>query len=158
MVGHSAGGVLARLYLVRQPDSGVDALITIASPHLGTGSAELGAMAGQSPLAWVAPLLGGDTFNRSQSLFQDLVRERPGSLLFWLNRQPHPRARYIAIVRDDDSLLGLGEVIVPTWSQDMNNVYALRGWVRTITVPAGHNLEETDGRLLARILRYLQSS
>ncbi len=157
LVGHSAGGVLARLYLVRHPGSGVNTLITIASPHLGTGSAEVGAMAGQSPLGWIAPLLGGSTLNRSQSLYRDLVRERPGTLLFWLNRQQHPAARYVAVIRREDSLLGLGDVVVPTWSQDMNNVYALRGWVDTLSVPGGHALQPSDGRLLVQILRRLRS-
>lgn len=49
LVGHSAGGVLGRLYMVRHPDAPVRALVSIASPHLGTDSAELGLMAGQSP-------------------------------------------------------------------------------------------------------------
>ncbi len=158
LVGHSAGGVLARLYLVRHPAAKVTALITIASPHLGTRSAELGAMAGESPLGWIAPLLGGSTLSRSQSLYRELVRERPGTLLFWLNRQPHPDARYVAVVRREDSLLGLGDFVVPTWSQDMNNVYALRGRVHTLPVAGGHGLQAEDGRLLARILRRLQSS
>ena len=134
LVGHSAGGVLARLYLVRHPGTTVSTLITIASPHLGTGTAEVGAMAGRSPLAWIAPLLGGSTVNRSQPLYRDLVRERPGTLLFWLNRQPHPEARYLAVVRREDSVLGLGDLVVPAWSQDMNNVHALRGRVRTLSV------------------------
>ena len=130
LVGHSAGGVLARLYIVRHPGTEVSTLITIASPHLGTGSAEMGA----------------------------LVRERPGSLLFWLNRQPHPKARYISVVRREDSLLGLGDLVVPTWSQDMNNVYALRGRVSTLAVSGLHGLQAADGQLLLRVLRRLQSS
>ncbi len=157
LVGHSAGGVLARFYLVRHPGSEVDTLITIASPHLGTGSAEVGAMAGQSPLGWIAPLLGGSTLNRSQSLYRDLVRERPGTLLFWLNRQQHPAARYIAVIRREDGLLDLGDVVVPIWSQDMNNVYALRGRVDTLSVSGGHALQASDGGVLVRILRRLQS-
>ncbi len=34
--GHSAGGVLGRLYMVEQPDIPIGALITFARPHLGT--------------------------------------------------------------------------------------------------------------------------
>ena len=55
LVGHSAGGVLGRLYMVTHPDKPVGVLITIASPHLGTESAEIGVMAGDSPLGWLAP-------------------------------------------------------------------------------------------------------
>lgn len=151
--GHSAGGVLARLYMVRHPDTPIGALITFASPHLGTDSAEIGAMAGNSPLGWVAPLLGGATLNRSQGLYQDLVRERPGSLLFWLNRQEHPSSRYISIVREDEGLLSLGDLLVPAWSQDMNQVAALRGRANKIVTPSGHGLSEQDGELLLQILR-----
>ncbi len=158
LVGHSAGGVLARLYIVRHPGTEVSTLITIASPHLGTGSAEVGALAGESPLAILAPLLGGSTLSRSQALYRDLMRERPGSLLFWLNRQPHPMARYISVVRREDSLLGLGDLIVPIWSQDMNNVHALRGRVSTLAVSGLHGLQAADGQLLLRVLRRLQSS
>jgi pimeloyl-ACP methyl ester carboxylesterase len=156
LAGHSAGGVLARLYMVQHPEAGVTALITIASPHRGTDSAELGLLVGQSPLGWMAPFFGGQVLNRSQALFHDLSRERPANLLFWLNRQEHPPAQYISVVRTDDSLLGLGDLIVPSWSQDMNQVYALRGRARKITAGSNHALQPADGQLLVRILRSLQ--
>ena len=158
LAGHSAGGVLGRLYMVQHPNSGVSALISIASPHLGTESAELGLMAGQSPLGWISRILGKhDTLNRSQSLYHDLIRERPGSLLFWLNRQPHPTARYISIVRSKN-LSWVGDLIVPTWSQDMNGVFALRARAQSIPTPGGHGLEDEDGKSLVRILERLRSS
>jgi triacylglycerol lipase len=153
LAGHSAGGVLGRLYMVTHPDKPVAALITFASPHLGTESAEIGAMAGSSPLGWIAPLVGGSTLNRSQSLYYDLARERPGSLLFWLNRQEHPSSAYISIVRDDDGLLNLGDLVVPAWSQDMNQVAALRGRARKIVTGSGHGLSLEDGQVLVKILR-----
>ena len=156
LAGHSAGGVVARLTMVQHPDIGVSSLITLASPHLGTQSAEVGSLAGQSPLAMLAPMLGGDTLNRSQALYQDLARERPNSLLYWLNRQPHPSADYISIVRRDDSLLGLGDLVVPAGSQDMRNVPALRGRARSLQVSGGHGLEQADGALLARLLASLE--
>jgi hypothetical protein len=110
-------------------------------------------MAGYSPLGWVAPLLGGGTLNRSQGLYYDLVRERPGSLLFWLNHQEHPASRYISIVREDDGLLNFGDLVVPAWSQDMNQVAALRGRARRIVTQGGHGLTRQDGELLLQILR-----
>lgn len=158
LVGHSAGGVLGRLYMVRHPDADVLALITIASPHLGTESAELGAMVGQSPLAWLAPLLGADTLNRSLGLYNDLARERPTNFLYWLNHQPHPRARYVSIVRKDSTPFGVGNMIVPEWSQDMNRVFMLQGRAWTILAPGEHGLKQTDGTLLLRILASLHSA
>jgi hypothetical protein len=72
---------------------------------LGTKSAEIGAMVGDSPLGWLAPLIGGSKLNRSQNPYYDVVRERPGSLLFWLNRQERPSSIYVSIVRNDDLLM-----------------------------------------------------
>lgn len=152
LVGHSAGGVLARVYMVRNPTTDVDALVTIASPHLGTGTAELGALAGGSPLGWFAPFLGGNTLNRSQGLYRDLVRERPNTFLYWLNRQPHPDAQYVSVVRTGDDSL------VPEWSQDMNAVYALRGRARRVNHGDGHSLSPADGAVIVRILLALQRS
>lgn len=159
LVGHSAGGVLGRLYMVRHPQEQIAALITFASPHLGTESAELGLALSQSPLGWASALLGReyDLLGRSEGLFFDLVRERPGSLLFWLNRQPHPPARYVSVVRDE-SLSWVGDLVVPVWSQDMNQVIQLRGRAITIPTAGNHGLERKDGELLLRILRRLRSS
>ncbi len=152
LVGHSAGGIVARFTMVRHPEFEVQALITIAAPHLGTDRAELGLMAGQSPLALFAPFIGGQTLNRSQALYADLVRERPGSLLYWLNRQPHPEAIYISVVRRGD-VTGFGDdLVVPAWSQDMNNVWALRDQSRTVIVSEAHGLSAADGRWLVKLL------
>ncbi|PLX40520.1 MAG: hypothetical protein C0605_06355 [Hyphomicrobiales bacterium] len=152
LIGHSAGGVVARFYMVRASAAHrmapVASLITIASPHLGTSAAESGLAAGQSPLGVLAPLFGGGTINRSQGLYSDLVPERPGSLLGWLNRQPHPKAEYISIIRDGD-----GSGIVPPWSQDMTRVPALAGKARSMISANGHGLRLGDGLIIARVLK-----
>jgi pimeloyl-ACP methyl ester carboxylesterase len=159
LVGHSAGGVLGRLFMVRNPEVPVSVLITFASPHLGTESAELGLALSQSPLGWATGWLGEkyDILGRSQGLYFDLVRERPGSLLFWLNRQPHPQARYVSVVRDDRLSL-VGDLVVPVWSQDMNQVHMLRGRAWSVPSDANHGLEARDGDLLLAILRRLSTS
>ena len=150
LVGHSAGGVVARYYMVRASIDGtlppVGGLITIASPHLGTEAAESGLAAGQSPLGFLAPLFGGSTLNRSQALYSDLVRERPGTLLGWLNRQPHPTAEYVSIIRGED------DGIVPQWSQDMGRVAALAGRATSMLSSPGHGLHVGDGHLIAAVL------
>jgi pimeloyl-ACP methyl ester carboxylesterase len=145
LVGHSAGGVVARLVMVV---SGIpiQGLITIASPHLGTEKAEWATLLSNSPFSWITPFLGLDTINRSKGLYWDLVREHPTSFLFWLNRQPHPKASYISIVR-----LG-GDDWVPPYSQDMNDVPVLRGLARTIPTTGNHSLHPTDGPLLLSLL------
>jgi triacylglycerol lipase len=154
LVGHSAGGVVARAALVRGGAKNVKALITIASPHLGTERAEdaLDATDIPFPVSLVTDFFGGDTYNtamRSRSLYVDLVRPRPGSLLFWLNSQPHPAIEYFSVVRAND---GPGDYIVPAYSQDMNNVPALRGHSSLVTLPVQHGLEPLDGAVIANLL------
>jgi len=144
LVGHSAGGVVARLVMVVSGIP-VQGLITIASPHLGTDKAEWGTMLSNSPFSWFAPFFGLGTLNRSKGLYWDLVRERPASLLSWLNRQPHPSALYVSIVR-------VGDKWVPAYSQNMNDVPALRGLATTVTSAGTHSLQAADGPILASLL------
>ena len=152
LAGHSAGGVLARLYMVRNPKSGIDGLITIASPHLGSELAELGNAVGHSPLSWVTPMLGLSTINRSQGLYYDLNRPYPGTLLHWLNAQPHPKAKYVAVIREAGLPFAAGDGVVPSWSQDLNQVPALRGHATVIPTGGAHSLRIEDGALIADIL------
>lgn len=151
LVGHSNGGVVARLTMVLHPSLGIHGLITVASPHLGTDRADWALMAGATPLAMMTPFIGGGTLNRSRRLYQDLAEEAPGSLIHWLNRQPHPPARYVSVVHDTNSLFSFGDLVVPARSQDLRNVPALGAKARTTTVEAGHGLEEKDGRLLGQL-------
>ncbi len=150
--GFSAGGVVARLYMVRHPLLPVRALCTIASPHLGTESAEIALLAAESPVSEYAALFGADFINHSQALYKDLVRERPGSFLYRLNREPHPIAQYIAIVRVN-SVAEAGDLIVPVYSQDMNNVVALHGHVQTLSGPGVHGILADDARHLLQALK-----
>ncbi|MEE9492724.1 MAG: alpha/beta fold hydrolase [Gammaproteobacteria bacterium] len=148
--GHSAGGILARLFMIHQPDKGIKGLMTIASPNLGSGLAETGIKAGNSPLSWFAPMVGANTLNRSQALYHDLVRERPGNLLFWLNRQQHPQASYLSVIHTAD------DVVAPP-SQDLRNVAALRGTARSLALPGEHGLVAANGVMIANWLKDISS-
>ena len=152
VAGHSAGGVVARLTMVQQPQTRVGMLVTFASPHLGTSSAELGTLAGRTPLVALAPMFGLGTISRSQALYQDLLPERPGTLLHWLNRQAHPTAMYISVVRPMNPTTLEGDFLIPARSQDMRNVSALRGIAQRHSVPGSHQLSNADGRWLATLL------
>jgi pimeloyl-ACP methyl ester carboxylesterase len=154
LVGHSAGGVVARAALVRGGARNVNALITIASPHLGTDRAEdaLDATDIPFPISLVTDFIGGESYDtamRSRSLYVDLVRPLPGSLLYWLNVQPHPDIEYFSVVRAD---FGPGDYIVPAYSQDMNNVPALHGRSSLVTIPVHHGLEPLDGAVIVNLL------
>jgi hypothetical protein len=92
-----------------------------------------------------------DTAMRSRSLYVDLVRPQPGTLLYWLNAQAHPDIEYFSIVRGS-SEAGWGDYVVPAYSQDMNNVPALRGRSSMINVPVSHGLEPVDGSVIVNLL------
>lgn len=151
LAGHSAGGVVARYVMVRKPGLKISQLITIASPHLGTDSAEFGKMVGDSPLAMIAPMIGAGTLNRSQALYTDLLPESPHRFLYWLNRQPHPDAEYISIVRDKYSPEG-GDLIVPEKSQYLENVHDIKYRANSYIVQGSHSLTSADGLLLLDLI------
>lgn len=155
LVGHSAGGVLARLFMVEHPEVRVAALITVASPHLGTELAEAGALISDNPIVGLAALLGADPLGRTGGLLKDLVPQRPGTFLYWLNHQEHPPSRYIGVIREQQ---GLAELAVPLRSQNLNSVYALRGRVTTLRSRGRHGLTRADGKLLLSILDRLGSA
>lgn len=159
LVGHSVGGVVARLMVVRSRPANVSALITIASPHLGTPVAEsaLDATTSFWPIEVLKDIFGGynyQTLKYSRGLYIDIVRPWPGSLLFWLNGQPHPAIRYVSIVRTRPFVLW-GDLLVPGSSQDMNNVPALAGRSTLYTSATGHAIQPSDGALLSEILNTL---
>lgn len=154
VAAHSAGGVVARFALVTDVNAQISTLITIASPHLGTSAAEMGSSLSNSPLSWVAPFVGLGTINRSRELYRDLSREGPYTLLGWLNRQPHPLARYVSVIRSTDMRAPYaGDNVVEGWSQDMNVVPALRGRAERFVSPGDHGLRPDDGLLIADIIR-----
>ncbi len=153
LAGHSAGGVVSRLAMVRYPRLGIYGLITIASPHLGSRMADLGRNISNSPLSWFAPFMGVNTINRSRILYHDLGREGPHNILGWLNRTRHPAARYVSIIRSVNGNPVDGDQVSVGWRQDMNMVPALRGQAQTIVSYGNHALRPADGWLIAQILR-----
>jgi pimeloyl-ACP methyl ester carboxylesterase len=156
IIGHSAGGVVARAKLVKFGAGNVKKLITIASPHSGTGLAlyALNKTHGSGPFGIVKSVLGGEKYHIARSstgLLLDLVPPHPGSMLFWLNQQPHPALEYVSIVRGE-SFHRNGDDIVPGHSQDMNNVPALRGKSQVYFLPTEHSLNPLDGDFLTLLL------
>ncbi|MEO5352183.1 MAG: GPI inositol-deacylase [Magnetococcus sp. XQGC-1] len=159
LVGHSVGGVVARLVLVRSQVPNASTLITIASPHLGTPLAEeaLDATSSIWPVEVFKDIFGGSgyqTLKYSRGLYIDIVRPWPGSLLHWLNGQPHPPLKYISIVRNRPFILW-GDLLVPGTSQDMNNIPAVAGRSTLYTTASDHLLNPGDGLLLTKILKEL---
>ena len=161
LVGHSAGGLVARLLLVRDRPPNVTRLITIATPHLGTGRAyqALDAVSHGGVFAplqrWAVRRSTGrfiyNTLRVSRGVLLDLTPPRPGNLLFWLNQQPHPEIRYTSIIRTGTFRMP-GDQVVPPVSQDMRLVAALRDKAESYTMATGHLLTHQDGQVLANLL------
>lgn len=155
LVGHSAGGVVARHWLVTSAQVSVEALVTIASPHIGTPLAQLTRMLlANADILNLARQLGFGHLKDADNLFADLQEARPGTYLYWLNRQPHPAIRYAAIVRSGEQAESL-DFIVPEYSQDMNHVYAIKDRAERWNSTDGHLLSVNDGHLLAAIMNYI---
>jgi len=162
IVGHSAGGIVARTALVRSNNHNVKALITIASPHVGTTLANraLKATDESGIFGGLKSFFGGsgyDTLRRSRGLLFDLAHPYPGSLLYWLNAQQHPDIKYVSVVRLDPVGFA-GDELVPGYSQDMNNIPAIQGKSSVIITPAGHTLVADDGTTLLQILNELYAT
>lgn len=150
LAGHSAGGVVARYWLVTSPHVPVHTLITIASPHLGTPWAELTEAFINSPLQDMVTRMGIPIAN-ARDLYTELREERPNTFLYWLNHQRHPAIRYVSIVRNNQRP-DKTDFVVPPYSQDMDKIAALHGHTETWSDDGDHFLEAQDGYRLAKIL------
>ena len=157
LVGHSAGGVVARYGLVKYGKGNAVSLITIASPHLGTPMADLAVLASDSPLGAFMQDLGGPTLLQSRDLFVDLMPARQGSFLSWLNAQMHPAIAYFSIIRTAEPVdlrrYNQADLVVPANYQDMNNVPALKGRSVKVASDGGHALVARDADRILRLLK-----
>lgn len=148
IVGHSLGGLTARLSLVKNGVFQVKALITIASPHLGTDLARVGMqeLNDNMMIKIVKRMFGGGRYQaleRSAPVLYDILPEQPGNLLYALNRQPHPNIAYFSVVRSFKNGR-LGDPIVPGYSQDMHSVAAIRRKSSRILQGFKHELTQQD--------------
>lgn len=160
LVGHSAGGVVARAYLVRYQPANIKALITIASPHVGTGKARqaLAITRSHGPFNLIKEAVGGDDYDalqHSRGLLYDLEFPRPGNLLYWLNSQPHPDIHYASIIRVDQDG-DPGDKYVPGFSQNMNNVPALMGRSSVSITTMTHFLSPADAITIVSLINRWQ--
>lgn len=158
LVGHSAGGVVARMALIRHQLQNIKALITIATPHIGTARADqaLSITKNHGPFNMVKSFVGGsdyDILERSRGLMFDLQYPQSGNMLYWLNIQPHPDIHYVSIIRLDNNGIP-GDYYVPGFSQNMNNVPALQGRSLTSITPTSHFLTRQDANTILTTINY----
>jgi len=156
LVGHSAGGVVARLSILNSQVTHVKTLITIAAPHLGTSRA-LEALDFSHNFFVVNKLkdvfTGGlnSTLLNSTGLLVDLLPPKYGRTLTIINEKPHPDIRYVSIVRTQPGGL-TGDILVPGFSQDMNTVKGIKKQSEVVYTPTGHVLVRGDGETILNIL------
>jgi pimeloyl-ACP methyl ester carboxylesterase len=150
IIAHSVGGIVARLAIIENPKLKVKRIITIASPHGGTGMAEAAELIAKTPISILAPIVDADIINQSEILLNQLQREEPGSFLFWLNRQQHPDITYISIVRSDGTLFNK-DFYVPSVNQDLRGVLGIK---KAISYPSygKHELQYRDGFIIAQLV------
>lgn len=156
LIGHSAGGVVSRMAVIRNNVPELQALITIAAPHLGSPYANLAYDLATLPYPFrlVPKLMAHEKYKvlrKSRPMIKGLTLARPGTLLHWLNRQPHPEIGYYSVIRRQPPSKSR-DALVPFWSQDMNNIAALEGQSTTIPVLAPHRITAGDGYLLGSLL------
>lgn len=158
LVGHSAGGIVARLYVLDPTHQPVNGLITIAAPHLGTPAANIAYIAGNSPLGMMASIIGEEALQNGRGLFADLREEEPQNFLYWMNHQQHPDIHYASIIRKNDSISKPNkfDFIVPPNSQNMNNIWALRNSSGVALSKDNHLLNGKDGQIVVDVLRYIK--
>ena len=159
LVGHSAGGVVARMSMIRHRLKNISGLITIASPHLGTSRADqaLDITANHGPFNIIKNVVGGDDYNalkHSRELMVDLRPPQPGNMLDWLNNQAHPKINYSSIIRSNNK--GQGDFYVPGFSQNMNNVNTLQGQSSTYVTPTSHFLTQQDAHTIISIIEHFK--
>ena len=160
IVGHSLGGLVARLSIVKNGVFQVKGLITIATPHLGTQLARVGLnkLNGNVIETFAKRFFGGSRYNtleRSRPVLHNILPELPGNLLYQLNRQPHPNIKYVSVVRSYKNGV-LGDVVVPGFSQDMENIDALKGSTVRILQGFRHELVAQDGYSIINALEMMK--
>ncbi len=156
IAGHSLGGVVARMALVRFGAPNVSTLISIASPHLGTALAYRGLdeIDDPFPIDMIKEYFGGEKYDmleRSRELLHDIVPAIPGRLLHWLNTRQHPPIKYYSVVRSTVNGV-LGDPIVSGFSQDMSNVAPIGEKSTRLIQGFTHWLSVLDGYALVNIL------
>jgi len=156
LVGHSNGGLVARYALVSGENLPINALISIATPHLGSPLAQLANLAHKTPVNELSQLAGNQLLKDSERLFKQLKPEKPSNFLYWLNHQIHPSITYISIIRENTALLPHKfDYVVPPYSQNMNKIFALRNKSATFSVNKNHSLNSLDGRLINQLIQLI---
>jgi pimeloyl-ACP methyl ester carboxylesterase len=147
LVGHSAGGVVARNVFVRSDNKNIKSLITIASPHLGSDLALYGSILNDKiPFGNLfSKIVLPDEASAHMPLRQ--LKEK-SAFLADLNNLKHPNGCYVSIVKTGGYI---NNSFASTKSQNMNNIFGLIA-SGNVSAPlfsnTGHKLHPTDVALI----------
>ena len=148
LVGHSNGGLVARYLLTKNTGLNIQGLITIASPHLGSGAALVSHLFNNSsPFGVITDILGPSHLKTSKILYSNT--RRGSNFLRRLNSMPHPNLCYVSIIRKKGLLSNL---VSAQDSQNMNNIPALKGQSRILLSHDEHALNHRDFGPIAQAL------
>ena len=75
-----------------------------------------------------------------------------------MNRQPHPNIHYASIIRINNTITKPAsfDFIVPPYSQNMNNIWALKGRSGIAKTTENHFLSDKDGLITLDILKHIK--
>lgn len=97
LVGHSAGGVVARNVVVNGSNDNITHLITIASPHLGSSIASTSTLLNSIPFSsFISKPLFSDSYYAQAPIQQLMPNSR---IITQLNKQEHPNICYSSVIK-----------------------------------------------------------
>lgn len=157
LIGHSLGGVVARHYLIeaekRNLKVGVEHLITIASPHLGTPWAWMAWQALQTPAKQLLSPISPIPLSRAEQMLFEISSFPQRNLIHRMALEDHPNIRYTSIVHRMDITKGKFDMFVSPDSQNMNKLHALQGKATNYEIAGQHGLSINDAWLIVKILQ-----
>lgn len=143
LVGHSAGGVVARNVLVRSGNKNIKSLITIASPHSGSDLAGIGSVLNEK-------IPFGNMFSKmilpdEHSAYIPMRQLNNDSLfLNSLNNLRHPESCYVSIIKTGGAV---NNAYADTDSQNLNNIFGIfnsGNFSNVVFSNTGHSLHPSD--------------
>lgn len=150
LIGHSAGGIVARHALLSMNQKGKDrvmGLITVATPHRGSSIARTNNFINNKiPFGDFFTKFISKKSSKSRYVSAQLMDSSP--LLMHMNNLEHPGSTcYVSIVKRGGKL---NNYFAKPYSQDMNNINNINAG--TLYSKTGHDLHESDYLLIRRAM------
>lgn len=137
LVGHSAGGVVARNTLVRSGNNNIKQLITIASPNFGSIMAGYSTFINDIPFSgFITKVVATESYYAQLPISQ---LRKNSSFLNSLNSMSHPNICYTSIIKTGGSI---NNSFADVYSQDLRFIPNIKSSV--LFTNTGHALDLSD--------------